>query len=107
MIIIGPGMGVAPGVPLVPQRVWSEHQSPGDEGKVYYYNKVTRQSSWEKPKDFDLVMPLPADLDVSEATPTSFEAAPISTVANIDQSKDEGSSIMVMNGLINYYFIIL
>ena len=48
------------GVPLVQQRVWSEHKAP--DGKVYFYNKVTRQSIWEKPKDFELVMPLPANL---------------------------------------------
>ena len=45
---------------LVPTRVWSEYSTP--EGKPYFYNKVTRVSVWEKPKDFDLVMPLPAEL---------------------------------------------
>lgn len=32
---------------------------PGPEGKVYYFNKITQQSVWEKPTDFDLVIPLP------------------------------------------------
>lgn len=54
------GAPVPPGVPLVSQRVWSEHQTP--EGKVYYYNKVTCHSIWEKPKDYELVMPLPTNL---------------------------------------------
>ena len=45
---------------LVPTRVWSEFQTP--EGKPYFYNKITRASGWEKPTDFDLVMPLPPDL---------------------------------------------
>ncbi|KAL5471285.1 hypothetical protein EMCRGX_G029382 [Ephydatia muelleri] len=45
---------------LVPARVWSEHQMP--DSHIYYYNKVTRQSVWEKPKDFELVMPLPLNL---------------------------------------------
>lgn len=31
--------------------VWSEHQTK--EGRVYYYNRSTKQSSWEKPADFD------------------------------------------------------
>ena len=53
-----PGMPSAP--QLVPTRVWSEYSTP--EGKPYFYNKVTRVSVWEKPKDFDLVMPLPAEL---------------------------------------------
>ena len=50
------GVGGAP--QLVPTQVWSEHRNA--DGKLYYYNKVTRQSVWQKPKDFDLVMPLPA-----------------------------------------------
>ena len=64
--------GLPPGIPLVPQRVWSEHDNP--EGRTYYYNKVTRQSVWEKPKDLELVMPLPLDLaGPQEATPTSTD----------------------------------
>ena len=59
--------GLPPGVPLVPQRVWSDHKTP--DGKMYYYNKVTRQSVWEEPKDFELIMPLPAD--ISGPQPTS------------------------------------
>jgi hypothetical protein len=45
---------------LVPIRVWSEFQTP--KGKPYFYNKITRGSVWEKPTDFDLVMPLPPEL---------------------------------------------
>ena len=40
--------------------MWSEFKT--HEGKVYYYNKITRVSVWEKPKDFDLVMPLPPEI---------------------------------------------
>ncbi|KAL4222390.1 PRP40 pre-mRNA processing factor 40 [Mactra antiquata] len=28
---------------------WTEHKAP--DGRTYYYNHVTKQSSWEKPKD--------------------------------------------------------
>ena len=45
------------GAMLVPTKVWSEHKN--SEGKVYYYNKITLQSVWEKPKDFDLILPMP------------------------------------------------
>ncbi|XP_063933096.1 pre-mRNA-processing factor 40 homolog B-like [Zophobas morio] len=29
--------------------VWSEHKTP--EGKVYYYNNITKESTWEKPAE--------------------------------------------------------
>ena len=45
------------GAMLVPTKVWSEHKN--SEGKVYYYNKITLQSVWGKPKDFDLILPMP------------------------------------------------
>ena len=41
---------------LVPTRAWSKHQIPGS--KTCFYNKITWQSVWEKPKDFELFMPL-------------------------------------------------
>jgi len=28
---------------------WTEHKAP--DGRTYYYNHVSKQSSWEKPKD--------------------------------------------------------
>ena len=72
-ISTAPLSGLPPGISLVPQRVWSEHKNP--DGKVYYYNKVTRQSVWDKPKDLELVMPLPAELAGTQtATPTTTES---------------------------------
>ncbi len=76
--------GLPPGIPLIPQRVWSEHDNP--EGKTYYYNKVTRQSVWEKPKDLELIMPLPADL----AGP--HMAAPTSSNDDLDQQEVSGGT---------------
>ena len=52
---------------LVPTRVWSEFQTP--EGKPYFYNKITRGSVWEKPTDFDLVMPLPPEIGAPPSGP--------------------------------------
>ncbi|KAK8405465.1 hypothetical protein O3P69_001796 [Scylla paramamosain] len=40
--------------------VWTEHKAPG--GRVYYYNTVTRQSSWEKPDE----LKTPAELLLSQ-----------------------------------------
>ena len=31
--------------------MWSEHKT--EAGKVYYYNSITKQSVWERPKDMD------------------------------------------------------
>ena len=64
----------SPGAPqLVPTRVWSEHKT--QEGKIYFYNKVTKQSVWEKPKDFELVMPLPADFNTPPSSGSPVTAA--------------------------------
>ncbi|KAJ3286015.1 hypothetical protein HDU79_006884 [Rhizoclosmatium sp. JEL0117] len=51
-----PGMGMPPGMPPVPGMMpqqkepeWIAHTKP--DGKVYYYNRVTQQSTWEKPEE--------------------------------------------------------
>uniref|UniRef100_A0A5S6QKE0 WW domain-containing protein n=1 Tax=Trichuris muris TaxID=70415 RepID=A0A5S6QKE0_TRIMR len=49
-------MPVAQGSPSVAtpavaeESPWSEHKT--DDGRIFYYNKVTQQSSWEKPDEF-------------------------------------------------------
>ncbi|VDK67880.1 unnamed protein product [Litomosoides sigmodontis] len=37
------------GTTLITSDVWSEHIA--SDGRVYYYNKVTKQSSWQKPDE--------------------------------------------------------
>uniref|UniRef100_A0A8C7XYY5 Pre-mRNA-processing factor 40 homolog A n=1 Tax=Oryzias sinensis TaxID=183150 RepID=A0A8C7XYY5_9TELE len=50
-----PGMMMAPRIPAAtvqptgPKSVWTEHKSL--DGKTYYYNTETKQSTWEKPDD--------------------------------------------------------
>ncbi len=51
----------------MPTRVWLDHKTP--VGRTYYYNKVTKQSVWEMPKDFELVMPLPLSFSTPPTTP--------------------------------------
>ncbi|KAF1336745.1 Pol protein, partial [Globisporangium splendens] len=46
--------------------VWSEHFTK--EGRVYYYNRSTKQSSWEKPADFDGESSASASGDVAKQT---------------------------------------
>lgn len=53
-------MAAPTGPPLVPARVWSEHAT--EDGRTYFYNKITMASVWERPKDFDIVLPLPVSL---------------------------------------------
>lgn len=33
----------------VPTAEWTEHKSP--DGRTYYYNNITKQSSWDKPDE--------------------------------------------------------
>jgi transcription elongation regulator 1 len=40
--------------------VWSEHKR--EDGRTYYYNKITMTSVWTKPQDYDLVLPMPVAL---------------------------------------------
>lgn len=41
-----PGFGAFPPAPNLVQE-WTEHKAP--DGRTYYYNSVTKQSSWQKP----------------------------------------------------------
>ncbi len=51
-----PGMALPPfpqmDVPLqIPVAEWTEHRLP--DGRVYYYNSKTLESTWERPKELD------------------------------------------------------
>ena len=51
-----PGLGMPPmGLPPPPKIEWSEHRMA--DGRVYYYNAKTLQSTWERPKEMDQVPP--------------------------------------------------
>lgn len=41
-----PGFGAFPPPPN-PIEQWTEHKAP--DGRTYYYNSITKQSSWQKP----------------------------------------------------------
>ena len=85
------------GAMLVPTKVWSEHKN--SEGKVYYYNKITLQSVWEKPKDFDLILPMPVAMastgpanDASSGTTVATASGTAAVAAGStegDAQKDE------------------
>lgn len=42
-----PGFGSFPAPPANQAEQWTEHKAP--DGRTYYYNSVTKQSSWQKP----------------------------------------------------------
>ena len=76
---------------LVPTKVWSEHKN--SEGKVYYYNKITLQSVWEKPKDFDLILPMPVAMASSGPATDASSNTPVATPSGgseVDAQKDGG-----------------
>uniref|UniRef100_A0A182INZ9 Uncharacterized protein n=1 Tax=Anopheles atroparvus TaxID=41427 RepID=A0A182INZ9_ANOAO len=55
--VVPPGMvQTAPGI----VSEWSEHKTP--EGRTYFYNSITKQSSWEKPEE----LKTPAEKQLSQ-----------------------------------------
>lgn len=58
--------------------VWSEHFTK--EGRVYYYNRSTKQSSWEKPANFDGESAADAKAGAAIASSTSTSSSSSSTV---------------------------
>ncbi|XP_064382447.1 transcription elongation regulator 1-like isoform X2 [Halichondria panicea] len=85
---------------LVPTRVWSEYHTP--EGKLYFYNKITKQSVWERPSDVDLILPLPPEFSATgppttDQSGTSRDSAPQqSSETDQEEAADQG---MDMDGV--------
>ena len=89
------------GALLIPTKVWSEHKN--SEGKVYYYNKITLQSVWEKPKDFDLILPMPVAMASSgpandASTPGTAAAGATPSGSSDGDTQKEGSGQLQENG---------
>lgn len=42
-----PGFGAFPPPAANQKEQWTEHKAP--DGRTYYYNSITKQSSWQKP----------------------------------------------------------
>ncbi|XP_044764182.1 pre-mRNA-processing factor 40 homolog A isoform X2 [Coccinella septempunctata] len=55
-----PGFGAFPAPAPNPSDQWTEHKAP--DGRTYYYNSVTKQSSWQKPDQ----LKSPAELLLSQ-----------------------------------------
>ncbi|KAL3270795.1 hypothetical protein HHI36_021318 [Cryptolaemus montrouzieri] len=55
-----PGFGGFPAPAANPSDQWTEHKAP--DGRTYYYNSVTKQSSWQKPDQ----LKSPAELLLSQ-----------------------------------------
>ncbi|XP_058125911.1 pre-mRNA-processing factor 40 homolog A isoform X1 [Anopheles ziemanni] len=53
---VGPGIAQPTGI----VSEWSEHKTP--EGRTYFYNSITKQSSWEKPEE----LKTPAEKQLSQ-----------------------------------------
>ncbi|KAM4024465.1 pre-mRNA-processing factor 40 homolog A isoform 2-T2 [Anomaloglossus baeobatrachus] len=54
--------------PAKPKSLWTEHKSP--DGRIYYYNIETKQSTWEKPDD----MKTPAEQMLSKCPWKEFKS---------------------------------
>lgn len=54
-----PGFGSFAAPPANQAEQWTEHKAP--DGRTYYYNSVTKQSSWQKPD----TLKTPAEVNIS------------------------------------------
>ncbi|KAL4420342.1 hypothetical protein ABPG77_006149 [Micractinium sp. CCAP 211/92] len=61
--------GAPGGVPSGPKPDWTEHTAP--DGRKYYYNSRTKQSSWEKPEE----LKTPAERAAAAAQPAAPAAS--------------------------------
>lgn len=77
-------------LPFTP--VWSEYAATN--GRKYYFNRVTQQSTWEKPADMQTVLPFPppimpissvslstTNVPLAPPVPTTLSAAPLLTTS--------------------------
>ncbi|XP_063680659.1 transcription elongation regulator 1-like isoform X3 [Bolinopsis microptera] len=106
----GPGAGGHPPENAAPKKIWSEHKT--ETGKVYFYNSVTKQSVWERPKEMDeeqggvkrtpepLEQQLPVSSNAKISIPDSIapaimaaRAAAAALAANLNKSNDEVPNI--------------
>lgn len=71
--------------------MWSEHKAPGIDGKTYFFNKITHQSVWVRPADFDIMVPLPPG--AGRETPGSHEMViprPVTTGRILEHGRGPG-----------------
>lgn len=62
--------------------VWTEHKAP--DGRIYFYNTVTRQSSWEKPDE----LKTPAELLLSQCPWKEYKSESGKTYYHNVQTKE-------------------
>ena len=85
------GLPAPPTTGLTQTKVWSEHKHP--DGRTYYFNRLSMQSVWERPTDFDVTMApvlLPPGVPpaAAAAAATSMAAAAAAVTAE-NKQQDE------------------
>ncbi|XP_062522945.1 transcription elongation regulator 1-like [Corticium candelabrum] len=73
-----PPLSSVTGMPFPPPfaPIWSEHMTT--DGRKYYFNRITQQSKWDKPLDFQAIGPVPPPI-ISLSTSVAATVTSLST----------------------------
>eukprot|EP00002_Diphylleia_rotans_P007137 TRINITY_DN1661_c0_g1_i5.p1 TRINITY_DN1661_c0_g1~~TRINITY_DN1661_c0_g1_i5.p1 ORF type:complete len:670 (+),score=161.36 TRINITY_DN1661_c0_g1_i5:56-2065(+) len=71
--------------------VWSEHVAPG--GQKYYYNRITKESSWTKPADFHGPNPNPVAQAPNNPASQNAPSAPAVKAEDLEEARKLTPSI--------------
>jgi hypothetical protein len=66
---------------------WTETKDP-KSGRIYFYNKITKKTSWTRPAEMDEPAATPSEPAATAPTPAAVAAAPEASTASSDPEEN-------------------